>query len=57
MSEEAIAIPSTLSQRLQEFCAAGKSGNLQIDIKDGRISAAKLVESIRLIDKDKAASK
>ncbi len=45
-------LPPLIALRLAEFCAAAKSGNLQLDINHGEIVAFKLTESAR-IDKIK----
>jgi hypothetical protein len=50
------ALPEDVAARLAEFCAAAKSGNLQIDIKNGHIVSAKLTELFN-VDRGKSLSK
>ena len=46
-------LPPQVARRLAEFCAAAKSGQLQLDINHGQIVSFKLTEAGR-IDKDKS---
>ena len=39
-----IGMPRNLMDRIQEFLQAGHSGNVQLDIKDGRILSWKVTE-------------
>lgn len=42
------SLPQNVTQKLAEFCAAGKSGSLQLDIKEGRIIIGKLTETLHV---------
>lgn len=40
----AVDLPPQVARKLAEFCAAAKSGNLQLDIRNGHIVSFKLTE-------------
>lgn len=44
MTAAPVALPPRIARLLAEFCQASKTGNLQIDIKDGNIVSFKLTE-------------
>lgn len=43
-------IPPDLWERIKAFCASGKTGQIVLDAKEGRILAWKITESGRVAD-------
>lgn len=43
-----MSLPAPIAARLQRFCEERRTGNVQLDIKDGVILAYKVLESERL---------
>jgi len=48
MTVTTIAIPVELTQKIREFLLANKTGNVILDVKEGRIMSWKITEYGRL---------